>query len=97
MNDNYNPNDPTNLTVVTVGDGKYTYVQRYDGGSYALRYGQQWQDCTGDNLVLCLAQEIETLKETLQDFKRAYDKVIDTGREWGNSMEDLYRLYIDYI
>lgn len=50
---------------VTVYDGKYTVVIMPMGGLFALRYGEEWRDLTGDGLVLALAQEIEELRERL--------------------------------
>lgn len=50
---------------VTVGDGKYTVVQPENGGAYALRYGEPWRDCCGDNLILELAYEVEDLRSRL--------------------------------
>lgn len=45
-------------------DGKYT-VQQTDTRFAALRYGQDWRDLTGDNLVLFLAYEVEQLRHRL--------------------------------
>jgi hypothetical protein len=50
---------------VTVYDGKYTVIQEPNGGLKALRYGEKWRDCTGDGLILALAQEVEELRERL--------------------------------
>lgn len=47
---------------VSVDGGKYTVIQNADGSLKALRYGQEWQDLTGNNLVLALAQEIDRLR-----------------------------------
>lgn len=32
-----------------------------------LRYGEKWRDCTGDNLIYCLAAEVEALRGLLTD------------------------------
>lgn len=48
---------------VTVGNGKYTVIQDSDGRLRALRYGEEWRDCCGDNLVHALACEVENLRE----------------------------------
>jgi hypothetical protein len=50
---------------VTVYHGKYTVIQDPGGGLSALRYGEPWRDCTGDGLILALAQEVEELRETV--------------------------------
>ena len=51
------------MLKVTVCEGKYTVIQEADGHVYALRYGEPWRDVVGDNLILALAQEVETLRE----------------------------------
>ena len=50
---------------ITLEDGKYTVIQPENGGAYALRHGLPWRECVGDNLVLCLAQEVAELREKL--------------------------------
>lgn len=43
--------------------GEYT-VQMDDAGKLtALRHSEPWRDCIGDNLILALAQEVESLRE----------------------------------
>jgi len=54
---------------VTVYDGKYTVIQDETGNVRALRYGKEWRDCCGDGLVLALAQEIDTLREELEEVR----------------------------
>lgn len=56
-------NDPR--LMVTVYDGKYTVIQEADGRLHALCYGEHWRDCSGDNLILALAQEVESLRERI--------------------------------
>ena len=34
---------------------------------HALRYGEEWRNLTGDNLVLCMFQRIQDLEERLKD------------------------------
>jgi hypothetical protein len=58
---------PTPPLSVTIEDGKYTVIQEADGHLHALRNGVTWRDLTGDNLILCLAQEVQRLREQLQD------------------------------
>jgi len=50
------------LVRVSVANGKYTYVLPQVGRAYALRYGEKWRDCCGDNFILALAQRIEELE-----------------------------------
>ena len=49
------------ILSVSVDDGKYTVEQDLKGRVQALRHGEQWRDCTGDSLILALAQEVEDL------------------------------------
>jgi hypothetical protein len=56
---------------VTVYDGKYTVIQDERGGLRALRYGEEWRDCTGDGLILALAQEVEELRSEVTKFREA--------------------------
>lgn len=46
-------------------DNKYKVIQEADGRLHALRYGEEWRDLCGDNLVLAMAQKIEELEEAL--------------------------------
>lgn len=43
---------------IQVANGKYTVVIGPCGQLSALRYGEPWQDLTGNNLVYCLAVEL---------------------------------------
>ena len=53
----------TDLMSVSVDNGKYTVVQSADGRLKALRYGEEWQDLTGNNLVATLAAELEEARK----------------------------------
>lgn len=55
-----------NVLDITVADGKYRVIQNKDGRVTAERYGGPWRDCVGDNLVLALAQEVESLREMVK-------------------------------
>lgn len=68
---------------VTVGDGKYTVQMHDDGVLVALRYGQPWRECIGDNLILALASEVESL--TLANASR--DKEIERLKRRLNDAE----------
>jgi hypothetical protein len=54
---------------VTLEDGKYTVIQNPNGSLEALRYGEKWRDCTGDKLILSLAQEVENLRNKIKDLE----------------------------
>jgi len=50
-----------------VSGGKYRVIQEADGRFHALRNGEEWRDLVGDSLVLCMAQRIEALEDTLRE------------------------------
>lgn len=52
---------------VSVCDGKYTVAQYRGGRVEAFRYGEKWRDCTGDELILALAQELHELRVAVED------------------------------
>ena len=52
---------------VSVEDGKYTVIMEADCRMHALRYGEPWQDLTGNNLVYGLAAEVEALRARLAE------------------------------
>jgi hypothetical protein len=56
---------PTDL-LVEVADGKYT-VKTTRRGLVALRYGESWRDCTGDNLIYSLAAEVDRLRSLMAE------------------------------
>jgi hypothetical protein len=56
-----------NLLSVTTDDGKYTVVMPEEGGLHALRYGERWRECVGDNLILTLAQNLEAARDRAVD------------------------------
>lgn len=61
---------------VTVADGKYTVcigVGAHAGHLKALRYGEEWQDLTGNNLVYYLAAEVRDLRAQLEGHKETID------------------------
>lgn len=55
------------LLDVTVSEGKYQVVQYADGRIEAFCYRETWRDCTGDGLILSLAQEVAELRRRLKD------------------------------
>ena len=57
--------EPNHLEI-TVGDGKYTVIQTNGGRMLATRNGEPWRDLTGDKLVLCLAQELDSARAEIR-------------------------------
>lgn len=49
---------------IELGDGKYTLVlEDNDRKFYALRYGEEWRDLIGDNLIFEMFYKIKELEE----------------------------------
>lgn len=59
----------SDLLSVAICGGKYTVVQDHKGALRALRYGEEWRDCVGDGLILGLAQEVEELRQKIEEAK----------------------------
>ena len=64
-----------NNTRIDLCDGKYTYCLE-DGKQFALRYGEEWRDLTGDGFVLSMAQKIFDLEEQIANSSPAVIKDI---------------------
>jgi len=48
-------------------NGKYTIVEDLNKGKFeALRYGDEWRNLIGDNLILALVYKIQELEEKLK-------------------------------
>lgn len=60
---------------VSVADNKYTVILPQKGGLYALRYGEEWRDCTGDGLILALTAEIDTLREQQKTLMKEIERL----------------------
>jgi len=56
---------PLGAELLWVKAGEYEVVMRHDGYLRALRHGEEWRDCVGDNLVLALAEEVQRLRDLL--------------------------------
>jgi hypothetical protein len=64
------------LLYVGTDDKKYTVVQKKDGHIHALRYGEKWRDCVGDNLVLTLAQDLQSTREKLFSLRKSLEILV---------------------
>lgn len=69
--------ESNNSLCITVDNGKYTVMQEKFGNLKALRYGEEWRDCCGDNLIYALACEIESLREIIEDYKAETEEKIE--------------------
>lgn len=52
-------------TRVELEGGKYIVVIGSNGGLHALRYGEKWQDMTGNKMIYCLASELHATRQAL--------------------------------
>ena len=59
------------MTKIELDGGKYTVVNELNegGGLKALRYGEEWRNLAGDNLVLAMYHEIERLREQIEEIE----------------------------
>lgn len=60
-----------NMTSIVVGDYEVTHNNGVN--LKALRFGEEWRDLTGDNLVLALVDEIEYLNAVIKQLEEPYD------------------------
>ena len=51
---------------ISICDGKYTVIQEPTGGTRVLRYGEEWRDVTGDNVICGLAWELQESRERIK-------------------------------
>ena len=58
MNDNH--------LEVTIDNGKYKVVMSKKGNLKALRHGEEWRDCCGDNLIYQLAFELDEARKKIK-------------------------------
>ena len=56
---------------VDVDGGKYTVVIPNTGSVTALRHGEPWRDCCGDNLIFHLAWELHEARERIKELELA--------------------------
>lgn len=81
------------VKTITLGEGKYTII--YDKNSQypvkCLRYGQDWKDLTGDNLIFYLCNKITELTERLADKEIEIEEL----EEANDCMSDELSYYYD--
>ena len=59
---------------ISICDGKYTVIQAPTGTTRVLRYGEEWRDVTGDNVIGGLAWELQEARDRI---KRLEDELMD--------------------
>jgi len=58
------------MQYIHVADGKYTVVLNNKQGTFrALRYGEEWRDCCGDNLIYWLAVELDDARKEIMELQ----------------------------
>lgn len=53
---------------IILDGGKYEVIFDQDGSTsklHALRFGEEWKDFTGNNIILCMFQRIQDLEDKL--------------------------------
>lgn len=75
---------------VTIEHGKYTVVMEKDGRLHALRHGEPWRDCVGDNLIYALAAEVQNLREAMHKINSTvYATGVNVGSDEYFAIRDL--------
>ena len=78
---------------ISICDGKYTVIQAPTGTTRVLRYGEEWRDVTGDNVIGGLAWELQEANERIKRLEEAGDAMFPwserVGQEfWTKAKED---------
>ena len=60
---------------ISICDGKYTVIQAPTGTTRVLRYGEEWRDVTGDNVIGGLAWELQEARDRIKRLEEALDLV----------------------
>jgi predicted nucleic acid-binding Zn-ribbon protein len=76
---------------VTICDGKYTIIQKPTGKTRVLRYGEEWDDVTGDNLICGLARELQESRERIKQLEDELNELRSDEAGLLNYNEELER------
>ena len=76
---------------ISICDGKYTVIQAPTGTTRVLRYGEEWRDVTGDNVIGGLAWELQEARERI---KRLEEDLMDAKNQYAVLLADV-ALYED--
>jgi hypothetical protein len=63
---------------ISICDGKYTVIQAPTGTTRVLRYGEEWRDVTGDNVIGGLAWELQEARDRIKRLEEAGDALANT-------------------
>ena len=72
---------------ISICDGKYTVIQAPTGTTRVLRYGDEWRDVTGDNVIGGLAWELQEARERIKRLEEAGDALCAAAAFMGWHME----------
>ena len=76
---------------ISICDGKYTVIQAPTGTTRVLRYGEEWRDVTGDNVIGGLAWELQDARDRI---KRLEEDLMDAKNQYAVLLADV-ALYED--
>ena len=62
---------------ISICDGKYTVIQAPTGTTRVLRYGEEWRDVTGDNVIGGLAWELQEARDRIKRLEEAGDVLFE--------------------
>jgi hypothetical protein len=58
-------------------DNKYTIIEDIENGTFkALRYGKEWRNLVGDNLIFALTYLVDDLQQENQHYKQALEEIV---------------------
>lgn len=79
------------MRKIELNNGEYTVINElgHGGGLRALRYGKEWRNLAGDNLVLALFIKIEDLTEEGRQLRSLLARLRceECGDELGNNWD----------
>lgn len=64
-------------TNVSICDGKYIIIQAPTGTTRVLRYGEEWRDVTGDNVIGGLAWELQEARERIKQLEESENRMLN--------------------
>ena len=79
---------------ISICDGKYTVIQAPTGTTRVLRYGEEWRDVTGDNVIGGLAWELQEARDRIKRLEEAGDRLqmlIEEQGWWESVPQEMWR------
>lgn len=62
---------------VSVNNDKYRVRMEEGGGLHALRHGEEWRNCVGDNLIYWLAVELQDARAMIEKLEEKNQQILD--------------------